>query len=260
MRGSSGWLVLNTQGRDSISPSNVGYLLHLKEIHIWPVFLTMRMWGASFGEIIKIDCSTCWCINILAKCGTWRVSSSAQSSLRNKKEIKNYEYEIGTSKRGVRYIYGSELTAYFWRGLEDGRKMRADKRGQRDDETIYRRIFVSNYIFASSVAICDPSESNSITARLYQAVEVFFDATRTRFLRILFLRAVFTSYFFGFCSLSSSGRSMALLFPVIWRCWSPERDRTKVTYTRGLPFLQLGSHFTYSLLFLEVKHSCCISR
>ena len=141
MRGSSGWLVLNTQGRDSISPSNVGYLLHLKEIHIWPVFLTMRMWGASFGEIIKIDCSTCWCINILAKCGTWRVSSSAQSSLRNKKEIKNYEYEIGTSKRGVKYIYGSELTAYFWRGLEDGRKMRADKRDQLDDETIYRRIY-----------------------------------------------------------------------------------------------------------------------
>lgn len=51
--------------------------------------------------------------------------------------------------------------------------MRADKRGQRDDETIYRRIFVSNYIFASSVAICDPSESNSITARLYKQSRYF---------------------------------------------------------------------------------------
>ena len=213
----------------------------------------MRMWGAFFGEIIEIDCSTCWCINILAKCGTWRVSSSAQSSLKNKKEIKNYEYEIGTSKRGVRYIYGSELTAYFWRGLEDGRKMRADKRGQRDDETIYRRIFVSNYIFASSVAICDPSESNSITARLYKQSRYFSMRQRRDFSVFYFYVRYSQVIFFWFLlSLSSSGRSMAL-FPVIWRCWSPERDRTKVTYTRGLPFLQIGSYFTYSLLFLESK-------
>ena len=162
------------------------------------------MWGAFFGEIIEIDCSTCWCINILAKCGTWRVSSSAQSSLKNKKEIKNYEYEIGTSKRGVRYIYGSELTAYFWRGLEDGRKMRADKRGQRDDETIYRRIFVSNYIFASSVAICDPSESNSITARLYKQSRYFSMRQRRDFSVFYFYVRYSQVIFFGFCSLSQA--------------------------------------------------------
>ena len=56
----------------------------------------------------------------------------------------------------------------FWRGLEDGRKIRAGKRDQLDDETMY---VYNVYLFpimgySSSGAICDPSESDSITVRL----------------------------------------------------------------------------------------------